>query len=445
MPTGNRSLVAGHWSLTMPEAAAIPKQPVADELITSEVLARVGANPIAFSGADNPTAAWRLMLSDTPGAYPLYRDLEEKDGQISSALETRKEGVLRRERKLVAASSSAADERRAAFAREVLAAIPNFENILYELLDASGYGFTVAEILWEQDGSTVFIRDIKARPQELFAFGPSGYPQTGPLQFSSVARSPVLDARLLPAHKFLIYSFHPRHGNRRGRPLLRRVFWASWFKRQDLKFWLKFIEKGTGSVVVRYPQGATDQDKQRALEAAEAINTETAVAIPENFQIVPELLQAARAGDTNIFLALADQLCNNEIARVILGQTLTQRGAEDGRGSRALGEVHQEVRFDKVAADARDLMSVINDQLLRWLFLFNFGPDVAVPRWSVQLDPPEDLRQRIEIDERLARLGVPLPLTHLQRVYSVPTPQPGQSVARDSRPVPREDQNNAAS
>ena len=417
----------------MPEAAAIPKQPVTDELITQEVLARVGTNPTAFSGADNPSAAWRLMLSDSPGAYPLYRDLEEKDGQISSALETRKEGVLRRERKLVAASSSAADERRAGFAREVLAAIPNFENILYELLDAAGYGFTVAEILWEQDGSTVFIRDLKARPQELFAFGDLGQPQTGPLRFSNNVLSPAAPAAgrrgFLPDHKFLTYSFHPRHGNRRGRPLLRRVFWASWFKRQDLKFWLKFIEKGTGSIVVRYPQGATDQDKQRALEAAEAINAETAVAIPENFQIVSELLQAARAGDTNIFLALADQLCNNEMARVILGQTLTQRGSEDGRGSRALGEVHQDVRFDKVAADARDLMAVINDQLLRWLFLFNFGPDVAVPRWSIQLDPPEDLRQRIEIDERLARLGVPLPLTHLQRVYSIPAPQPNDAVA----------------
>jgi len=411
----------------MPEAAAIPKQPVTDELVTSEVLARVGTNPTAFSGADNPSAAWRLMLSDSPGAYPLYRDLEEKDGQVSSALETRKEGVLRRERKLVAASSTAADERRAAFAREALAAIPNFEGLLYELLDAAGYGFTLAEILWEQDGSTVFIRDLKPRPQELFAFGETGQPQTGALRFSD--RSLVAGRRSLPLpdHKFLIYSFHPRHGNRRGRPLLRRVFWASWFKRQDLKFWLKFIEKGAGSVVVRYPQGATDQDKQRALEAAEAISAETAVAIPENFQIASELLQAARPGDSNVFLALADQLCNNEIARVILGQPLTQRGSDDGRGSRALGEVHQEVRFEKIAADARDLMAVVNDQLLRWLFLFNFGPDAPLPRWSIQLDPPADLRQRIEIDERLARLGVPLPLTHLQRIYSVPAAQPGDA------------------
>jgi phage gp29-like protein len=100
--------------------------------------------------------------------------------------------------------------------------------------------------------------------------------------------------------------------------------------------------------------------------------------------------------------------------------------------------VHQEVRFEKVAADARDLMSVINDQLLRWLFLFNFGPEVATPRWAIALDPPEDLRQRIEIDERLARLGAPLPLGYLQRTYSIPGPQAEENVARESRPVTRE-------
>ena len=428
----------------MPEPQAIPKQPLTGELVTNDVLASVGTNPTGFSGADNPSAAWRLMLGDSPAAYALYRDLEEKDGQVSSALETRKDGVLRRERKVIAASATADGERRAAFAREVLAAIPNFENILYELLDAAAYGVAVAEILWEQKGGTVFIRDIKPRPQELFAFGAIGEPQVGPLRFAQRTARQSLGGGGLPEHKFLVYSFRPRHGNRRGRPLLRRVFWASWFKRQDLKFWLKFIEKGTGSVVVRYPAGATDQDKQRALEAAEAINAETAVAIPENFQIVSELLNAARAGDTDVFLTLADSICNNEIARVILGQTLTQRGADDGRGSRALGEVHQEVRFEKVAADARDLMSVINDQLLRWLFLFNFGPDVPAPRWTIALDPPDDLRQRIEIDERLARLGAPLPLGYLQRTYSIPAPQAGEIVARDPRPVTREEEANAS-
>jgi hypothetical protein len=72
-------------------------------------------------------------------------------------------------------------------------------------------------------------------------------------------------------------------------------------------------------------------------------------------------------------------------------------------------------------------MSVVNDQLLRWLFLFNFGPDVRPPRWSILLDPPADLRQRIDIDERLARLGAPLPLGYLQRTYSLPAPAPGET------------------
>lgn len=422
----------------MADAATIPTAPVTHELVTTDVLATVGLNLTPFAGSDQPSLAWRQMLADAQSAFPIYRDLEEKDGQVSSALETRKDGVLRRERKLIAASSSAADQARADFAREVLAAIPNFENILYELLDAVGYGVAIAEILWEQEGSRVFLRDLRPRPQELFAFGDPGRPQTGSLRFASSRFNPTAPAAenraALPEHKFLVYSFRPRHGNRRGRPLLRRVFWPSWFKRQDLKFWLKFIEKGTGSVVVRYPAGSTDADKQRALEAAEAINEETAVAIPENFQIVSELLQAARTGATDIFLTLADQVCNNEIARVILGETLTQRGSEGG-GSRALGEVHQQVRFEKVAADARDLMAVINDQLLRWLFLFNFGPDVPIPRWAIPLDPPADLRARIEIDERLARLGVPIPLTYAQRTYSLPAASPGDPLLTPTAPA----------
>ena len=49
----------------MPEPQTLPKQPLTNELITPEVLSSVGANPIAFSGADNPSAAWRQMLADT--------------------------------------------------------------------------------------------------------------------------------------------------------------------------------------------------------------------------------------------------------------------------------------------------------------------------------------------------------------------------------------------
>ncbi len=73
----------------MPDVQPLPKQPLTEELVTADVLASVGTNPIAFSGADNPSAAWRQMLADSPSAFPLYRDLEEKDGQISSALVTR--------------------------------------------------------------------------------------------------------------------------------------------------------------------------------------------------------------------------------------------------------------------------------------------------------------------------------------------------------------------
>ena len=62
--------------------------------------------------------------------FAYYRDLEEKDDQIAQCLETRKNGVLSRERQLVAASKDAADQKVMEFVKEVLAGDPNFDNVL---------------------------------------------------------------------------------------------------------------------------------------------------------------------------------------------------------------------------------------------------------------------------------------------------------------------------
>src|SRR3989304_5078399 len=100
----------------MAEVAAAAKTPITEELVTADVLATVGVNLAPFAGSDQPSSAWRQMMADAQAAFALYRDIEEKDGQVSSALETRKDGVLRRERRIVAATSSPGDEARAPFA-----------------------------------------------------------------------------------------------------------------------------------------------------------------------------------------------------------------------------------------------------------------------------------------------------------------------------------------
>ena len=202
-----------------------------------------------------------------------------------------------------------------------------------------------------------------------------------------------------------------------------------WFKRQDIRAWLKFVEKGSGTVLTKYPRGAGTEMVTKALKAAEAINDETAVAIPEDF-IVDMLTQARGVGSGSHFKDLAEILANAEISKVILGQTLTSAGSDKGSGSLALGKVHDDVRNEKKEVDAKGLMGAINQQLIRPLVTLNYGPQVAAPRWVIDYEDGEDLGAVAERDERLVGMGVPMPVSYFVKRYQLPEFEQDDEVVR---------------
>jgi len=178
---------------------------------------------------------------------------------------------------------------------------------------------------------------VKFKPQHLFSFGDGAmaayststypYPQTGPLRLRpGIYVDGLSSENTSSGAKVFVHTFRPRHGNRWGMPLDRKVFWPSWFKRASVKQWLRFLEKGPGSVVARYNDAAGEDEQNKALAAAQAINEESAVALPKKF--VTEILQHVRQSMGSAYSEMVDDFCNNEIARVILGQTLTSRGGE---------------------------------------------------------------------------------------------------------------------
>jgi phage gp29-like protein len=399
-----------------------PGKPILGTIMDEKVLSSraMALDPKAFTGQVDPTLVWNEMLNDSFRAFGYYRDLEEKDDQIAQCLETRKAAVLGRDRQLLSASKSADDMKRMEFGKEVLRAIPDFDETLNELLDAPPYGVAFAEIIWGMDGKRVYVQAIKPRAPEWFLFNPIIQLQTGPLRLKSTVWD--IEGVPVPEHKFLVWTYRPRHGNRRGRPLLRRVFWPSWFKRQDMRFWLKWAEKGSGTVAVRYQAGASTAEQAKALEAAEAVHQSVAVAFPQGFEIVPELLKTARTGDTASYHTLLEQ-CEGAIAKVILGQTLTSGQASSGRGSLALAQIHQAVRAEKVWEDAAGLEHTINDQLLYWLYYFNEGPDVVRPKWTIDVEEPEDLQARSQTDKTLQGMGLPITERYLRETYGVPEPE----------------------
>lgn len=405
-------------------AAAVPPLPPRDEFVSDEVLQSSQRTTLAlaqgFAGVSDPTVIWQSMIRDFRTAFIYYRELEEKDDDVSSALEMLKLAVLARERNVVPADDSAQAQEVAQFIEAQLAGVPAFHEVLEAMLDAPAYGVHISEVLYDVSAGQVGLIDIKDRPQELFSFNPQYQLQTGPMRL--LTNPYAFDGgELVPEQKFLIFTFRPRSGNRRGRPLLRRVFWPSWFKRQALRFWLRFGEKGPGTAAVMYPSGANDDEKQKALAAAEAIVQSIAVAVPENFQLVKELLTSARTQNPAVYKQLIDDM-KYSIARAIVGQTLTLYANEGGTGSRSMGTTHAKMFYLKEVEVAIKLQNVIQGQLVRRLALWNYGPTCPVPKYVITTEDEQDLVQRIGIDSQAQGMGVPITKQYMQETYGFPEP-----------------------
>lgn len=356
---------------------------------------------LQFQGQDalaaDPSIVWRQLFTNPAYAMLAYDDMEEKDGIVSACLETRRNGLLSKPRRIKPASDSAEDKKVSEFVEETLFHYMKFDAFLEEAYEAIPKGLSVGEKIYAAAPDRIYIEQVKFHPQHYFTFGEGEfaeysnmavYRQTGPLRLRSGVTVDNWTNTLLPEDRFFVFTYRPRYGNRWGSPLDRKCYWASWMKRASAKQWLRYLEKGTGSVIARYNDGAAESEQANALGAATAIVEESAVAIPKKFIVeVHEMVRAIGSSHKEF----VDDYCKSEIAQTILGQTLTTRGS-DGGGSRALGQVHQGVQDDRVETDARALMAAINAKgsLIDNIVFYNFGPTKKRPEFIIDYATPED-------------------------------------------------------
>lgn len=420
-----------------------------DEILSSE---RIG-NYMSFAYGlppgtalpDNPSWIWEQLRFNPWLAQAIYDDIEEKDDMVASCLDARKENVLSKSRHVRPSGSMRRDGKIADSVEETLEGYINpgtgerfgFDNVLWEALDFVGRGLTVGEIVWGAAGDRIYLQDVKFKPQHLFSFGEGmlapystgiyPYPQTGPLRLRPGTMIEGWDFdKPLPEKKFFVHSFRPRYGNRWGSPLVRKVFWLSWFKRANVRNWLRYGEKGAGTVTTRYNDGAGAAEQQTALDAARAIFEESVVALPKKFQV--EVLESVRTSMGSSFKEFADEFCNNGIARVIRGQTLTSRGSEGGGGSRALGQVHQQVEAVKTEVDAKNLMMAVNTKLVWPITIYNHGAVERPPVWFIDYEPRADQEQLVSTLYKLWQMYLPIPRAHVYNTFQIPTPDEGEEV-----------------
>ncbi|QHN04417.1 DUF935 family protein [Granulicella sp. WH15] len=398
----------------------IPPLPPQGQLVTQQILQQAimagWLNTNAFSGLRDPTHIWQQMTYGGSQAIPLYRELEDKDDDVSSALDELKLSVLEREWTIEPGDDSQAALDARDFAKAQLDGV-DFDAAMDTLLDAAPYGFSCAELMFDTSMGQASLLSIDDCPQEMFLFGERFQPQTGPIQLLDYVGSST--GTIVPAEKFAVFSYRGRSRNRMGRPLLKNAFWPSWFKRQILGLWLKAGGKANGTAVARYAEGASAQEMQFAVECAEGLVDGVAMAIPQNMDYDVDLLKVARGSDPGIYEKLFTQM-QYAIARAIKGETLTSFGNEGGKGSNAQGNTHADTFEKRSISLAKKENAVINNQILRPVHLWNFGPNVPPPRFSWDIAEDKDLTGKLAIMTGAQRIGVPIPAKWAAQVLEIP-------------------------
>lgn len=327
-----------------------------------------------------------------------------RDDQVAATFAQRRLASTSREWEVRPGGEKRLDKQAAKFLEAQLQHI-RWDSVTDKMLFGVYYGYAVGECLWQRDGSFVVLDAIKVRKQRRFGFNPAG--ELRLLTSSQPFGEPV------PPAKFWHFACGADNDDEPyGLGLAHWLYWPVHFKRNGLKFWLIFLEKfGMPTAKGTYPSNALPAERERLLAALAAIQTDAGVIVPEGMQI--ELIEAARSGsvDYNVLLSRMDA----SIAKVVLGQTLTTEVSSAG-GSRALGDVHMDVRQDLVKADADLICQSFNSTVARWLTEWNF-PGAAVPQvWRI-LEESEDLSARAEREKTVFEMGFKPTLKHIQDIY----------------------------
>ena len=377
-------------------------QPLRREFLKQEVSAPttrgvrqiIGDHP---SRGLTPSKLARLLREAEEGDATAYlelaEDMEEKDLHYASVLGTRKRAVAQLEVTVEAASDAAGDEADAELIRQFLAR-DELEDELFDMLDAIGKGYSVTEIIWQQDGRTWLPERLEWRLPQWFELDR----ENGRTIWLRSEDGP----QELPGFKFICHAARTKSGLPIRGGLARLAAWAYLFKNYTLKDWVAFAEVyGQPIRVGKYHAGATKEERETLLRAVANIGSDAAAIIPENMII--EFVKAEQSGSRELYERLCDWL-DRQISKGVLGQTLT---TEVSGGSLAAARVHDEVRGDIERADAKQLAATLNRQLVKPIIDLNRGGMRAwYPKLSIGRAESFDVRETSDALAKLVPLGL---------------------------------------
>lgn len=383
----------------------------------------------------SPVRLGNLLRNASAGDHVSYltlaEEMEERDLHYKSVLFQRKALIAGAPVVIEPAieGEEDADQHKALLA---LTKRDTFWQLVFDLMDAVGKGLSVVEIIWDTDAHSGRWEPVGYRWRDQRRY------KVDPLTGGGLRlRDGTAEGVPLPPHKYLVHT--PRLKN--GRPIRGGVAYSAamafLFKTYTVRDMHRFLEvAGIPARLGRVPD-ADWNDKvngpakiARFLRAIQKIGSHAAGVVPKSFDV--EFLKAATGEGAAGFIRVASWW-DQQVSKGVLGQTMT---TDDG-SSKSQATVHDGVRYDIAAFDARAVSTTINRFLVRPYLDLNWGPQEVYPRLSVTVREKHALEAWVKAVGVAADRGVEIGQAFVRERMGIPDPKPGEALLSPSASQPR--------
>lgn len=183
------------------------------------------------------------------------------------------------------------------------------------------------------------------------------------------------------------------------------------------KDWMGFADIfGIPMRVGRYGPNASKDDIGILMSAVANLGSDAAAVIPDSMRI--DFTQAANVTGAGDFFKGLAEWWDKRMSKAIVGQTMSA----DDRASLAQAKVHNEVRLDLLAADARAESNTLNRMFVRPFCDLNFAPGRSYPRLVIDVPKPENLELLIKAITAFVPLGMRVEQSVIRDKFGLPEP-----------------------
>lgn len=375
----------------------------------------------------SPSKAATLLraaeMGDLIGQCELAEDMEEKDSHLQSELGKRRNAILTMDWQITPPpNASAAEQRDAQMIEEILRDATWLDDCIFDATDAILKGFSCQEIEWEQGlvGGLKLIRNVHWRD-------PAWFMTLQQARNTLRLRDGTADGVELAKFGWITHIAKAKTGYLSRIGLVRTLVWPFIYRNYSARDFAEFLEiYGLPLRLGKYPEGATNTEKNTLLRAVMSIGHNAGGIIPRGMEIE---FEKAADGNAAEFMAMIEW-AEKSMSKAILGGTLTSQS--DGKTStNALGNVHNEVRQELRDADLKRLAATLTRDLVYPLYALNgksFNDARRIPRFEFDTAESEDINSFGEGLGRLVDIGFKIPAQWAHDKMQIPVAADGEAV-----------------